>query len=303
MAQPKLTQLDLFQINNAFRDLYDTISQLNSRLAQSVQPIAGPSVAAGGIIQGEHKTRILQYNPSACKGCLFYETDRTVWYISDGFAWRYTSGSMTCALTAIPTDLDIYDVGFKLHTTTYNHRHYWDGSAWKFDDDSSGYIGLWVISPGTGWKLCNGSGTFIYEKADCTTSTATVPDATVGEYLKMGASYGSSVQSIVNPSVSGLSASSSSAGTPTGNLSSDSAGTPGGSIGTPNSVANYTAGAVVNLATGGHVHNFFGTPMSNHSHSFTGDAMSGHTHTISGGSVDITSMELKRWQLIPYFRQ
>lgn len=176
--------LDPINLQRVLRTIEDRLFALDTNLTAVIPTITG------GTLLGTHEARLKQYNPTKYKGSIFFETDRTVFYFSDGQNWKYLGGRHACALTAIPTDLDDRDTGFLLNTTTYNHLHIWSGSAWGWGDGDSGsaYVALHTINPGTGWKLCDGLGTYTYEKADCTTGTRPVNDVRT-YYPKFGSTY------------------------------------------------------------------------------------------------------------------
>src|SRR5882724_7957943 len=80
----------------------------------------------------DHATRT-QLNPqNVSVGTVFYETDRTTAYISDGSNWLYFAGSFSTTLMALPSDLTVNDAGFLANVTDYNHLLQWNGSMWQW---------------------------------------------------------------------------------------------------------------------------------------------------------------------------
>src|SRR5882724_486787 len=72
-----------------------------------------------------HATRT-QLNPqNVSTGTIFYETDRTTFYISNGASWLYLAGVFSGVLAALPGDLGANDVGFLANVTDYNHLLQW----------------------------------------------------------------------------------------------------------------------------------------------------------------------------------
>lgn len=357
-AYHNLTALELSQVQRALRGIQDHIFQLDGRLTSltPVAAVAGASaIVSGSLIQGMHATRLTSYNPADFTGYLYYETDRTVFYISNGLVWSYCGGTHHCTLAARPTDLGEFDNGFLMHTTTYDHVHQWNWSAgtgswgWGPGNEVSGGVQMFAVAPtGNGWVKCDGvTDPITYEKSDCTTATIAMADKR-GSYPKFANAYNNTVQAAVAPTLGG-NVDNQSAGTPTGTnsaptftgsagtTSSDSAGTPsgtnsaptftgsGGTTSSPSGTVNGASGADFAAGTGVHTHTFTpagtvsapvftGSALGNHSHTFTpsgtvsaptftGDALGNHNHGVTGITVDMTSAEMSRTELIPYFRQ
>lgn len=145
------------------------------------------------VIEDTHAHRLANY-PAANYGVgqLFYETDRTVWYLITGVPgsqnWTYVGGIFTNSNGNIPGDLGANDAGFLFGNSTYEHTHYWTGAAWQFapGDAGSRYIVSSSAVPlGGAWALCNG-GAVAVSNADGTTTNVTTPNLTGDVFLKGG---------------------------------------------------------------------------------------------------------------------
>jgi hypothetical protein len=82
------------------------------------------------IVDSPHATR-----PDALlfpKNTLLYETDRTVWFINTGTAWKWVFGQYVATFANIPTDLTNNDVGFICQVAFYSHVLWWGGSTWSW---------------------------------------------------------------------------------------------------------------------------------------------------------------------------
>jgi hypothetical protein len=148
------------------------------------------------VFVGTHAIRV---GTSAAKdGSLFYETDRTVLYVSVSGVWKYCAGAMAGTLSPDqkPTDLGADDVGFLFDSTDYLHTYRWSGSAWAFapNDPGSAYIvaaggsaplgGLWGACDGTTYNIASSTGTV---------TTAVSPDLSGGIFVMGGTYTGSRV--------------------------------------------------------------------------------------------------------------
>lgn len=90
-----------------------------------------------------------------------------------------------CTQTTFPT-LSADNAGMFVYVADYEHLIYWDGTAPAFAGDPSGRVAMFLVDPGAGWHLCDGS--FVgYLNADGTTGTITLPDLTTGTYPKFDA--------------------------------------------------------------------------------------------------------------------
>lgn len=83
----------------------------------------------GAILVGTHAERLALPAPSYPQFG-FWETDRTVFYVSNGTVWRYVAGVMRAAVASEPGDLVAGDVGFAFYATDLGRGVYWDGAAY-----------------------------------------------------------------------------------------------------------------------------------------------------------------------------
>ena len=85
------------------------------------------------LLSGTHASRRAQLTSVAAAGSLFYETDRTVFYLSVGGQWTYLAGIMagTIAPDQRPTDLTLYDLGFLYYDTATRTLLRWNGADWN----------------------------------------------------------------------------------------------------------------------------------------------------------------------------
>lgn len=148
------------------------------------EPVVGDPPA----LQDTHANRLANYPASNyAAGTLFFETDRTVVYKSDGSTWNFWSGAMAGALSALPVDLGASDAGFHFQATDFRHLYLWAGSAWNFDpaDQGSGFTVLagpgFFISNGL-WGLCNGSTYSVAQSAGGTANQT--PAVAANTYLR-----------------------------------------------------------------------------------------------------------------------
>jgi hypothetical protein len=143
--------------------------------------VGSTPLGLGGAMLGVHAAR-----PNATglpEGTLYYETDRTAFYIIQNFGgsktWTYASGMMTGIRTAAPTDLAAGDVGFLYNVDDYIHLVRWSGVAWNLVDAVGGYFLDSAIVRGTGYQLCDGTVTDYL--LDGTTNLAVQPFTTPDE--------------------------------------------------------------------------------------------------------------------------
>ena len=145
----------------------------------------------------------------ADEGFMFSATD-------DLHTWRW-SGSVWVLLPELSSpmrgtlspdqkpSLTANDIGFLFYSTDFAHTYRWTGSAWEQapgDDRIGSFLYTdGVVSPGTGWQLCNGSAT---TRSTPTGGTAavTVPDYSIASYVK-----GATVASLGPNAASGVTAS------------------------------------------------------------------------------------------------
>lgn len=99
---------------------------------QSLLPSAGGTAVD---IEGLHASRIIApYTPPITLGATFFETDRTVTYVtvlsSGSLVWRYKSGSYVSGFADRPADLGTNDSGFLFYATDQDTIYIWTGAAY-----------------------------------------------------------------------------------------------------------------------------------------------------------------------------
>lgn len=146
-------------------------------LAKAIALQDQPQSRNWSVLSGTHAVRLVTPAGGLNAHRLFFETDRTVYYLSNGTDWIYSAGQYNAAVASIPT-LATTDAGFLFGVTDYDHLLKWSGSAWGWapGDGGSGFLTLFEIDPGTGWHLYDGTPGVVYLKADGTTGTVTLPD-------------------------------------------------------------------------------------------------------------------------------
>lgn len=161
---------------------------------QSLLPVSGNTQ----ILQDTHANRLINYSPANLPvGTIFFETDRTVYYIvtvvSGSQVWQCLPGGYMKGTIASPdqkpTDLGTNDTRFEFYSTEFNKYFRWTGSAWERRGDQlqAGFIQLAAVGPAIGipgWQLCDGS-TVAASRDDGTTNNVTVPDYTTAAYVKV----------------------------------------------------------------------------------------------------------------------
>lgn len=187
-------------MDKAWHDFFNAlgrgITRLDEHDAELAILLARPRTKLPTITQDTHAHRLTR--PPVTDLSLFYETDRTVWYLAVGGTWIYYTGVMSGLLTNIPTDLDnTHDTGFQYHATDYGHTWFWQSSTYNFGPgESSGQIvAVTATSAPAGgvWHACDGS-TVSISKATGATAAAliqsvTLPDLT-GNVMIMGGTLG-----------------------------------------------------------------------------------------------------------------
>jgi hypothetical protein len=123
----------------------DSISRRRWVDGTRVQPFAARSVdGATGYLSGTHADKLLVDAGSQTDGTIFYETDRTTYYIARSGSWRYYFGVMEGDTASRPSDLGTSDEGFRYGNTTTLTYQLWDGSAWDDEQiptvDSTGSV-------------------------------------------------------------------------------------------------------------------------------------------------------------------
>lgn len=203
--------------NPRFRPLLNERLEQIATALEALQGGSAASVSGGRVYVGTHEQRLALGARDVDEGTIFQESDRTVTYmaLTSGSArkWRYIGGVHRCALASLPADLatdELQDsTGLLAITTTYAHVHRWTGSAWEWGPGETGsaFVQGFAIAPGTGWKLCDGSGSPVtYEKADGTTATVAVPDMR-GFFPVYAAAYAGTTNAETTGTVTGTAAS------------------------------------------------------------------------------------------------
>lgn len=133
-----------------------------------------------------HAQRVTTNPLNVGTGTIYFETDRTTFYIANQTSWQYLSGVYQDLLSNLPIDLLATDAGFLFYATNFAHLLYWNGGNWQWapGENGSGYIVTFVNppSPATGWHLCDGSTVQTLTSAGTTVST-TLP-VTAGAYFR-----------------------------------------------------------------------------------------------------------------------
>jgi len=124
-------------------------------------------------------------------------------------------------LATLAATLTADDAGLLVNVTDYAHVLQWTGSAWQWGpgETGGGYLGLFDVapSPGTGWKLIDGTGDdgspigvahpIKILKSDGTTrSNITAANMTGGAYPKAAGAYNGAVTAATVPGIAGSTA-------------------------------------------------------------------------------------------------
>jgi hypothetical protein len=126
-----------------------------------------------------HATRGNLAGSSVVPGSIFYETDRTLYYVAQGGAWRYLAGVFQVPQTGLPTDLGPNDAGVLVNVTDFSHWLEWNGTGWQWGpgDSQSGFSVPFVVDPpDNGWQACDGSSGIPQLASDGTLNFVTVPN-------------------------------------------------------------------------------------------------------------------------------
>jgi hypothetical protein len=153
-------------------------------LALTRNPQRNPSLSSL-VIEDTHSNRSLYPATSYSIGTLYWETDRTVWYlvalVGGVNVWIYASGEFRDVQASLPSDLGVNDAGFLFQVSDYNHRLRWSGTIWGWAGGEIGscYMQLFEVdpSPAAGWHLYDGS-TVNYLRSVGTLGSVTLPDLT-----------------------------------------------------------------------------------------------------------------------------
>lgn len=185
-------------------------------------------------------------------GAFFWETDRTVLYLSapsgSATVWIYVAGVMSAVFSARPTSLTTNDAGFMLEVSDHRHLCRWDGTAWVILDNDAGTFIDSAVALGVGWQLCDGTATnyLTVSGADLAETAFTTPDevtAPSGVYHKSIAAYTGTINAPTAPVISG------STGTPsaTTTVDDDLLGT---TVAVASSTHTHPVGTLVNDTSG-----------------------------------------------------
>lgn len=138
------------------------------------------------LINSTHAKRLTTLAANYAEGSLFYESDRTSYYIARSGSWLWYAGFMEgqqadfAALAALGTN----DAGFLFWVTDFRHLLRWDGTQWSWapGEQGSDFIVQFVSGPlasdGStlaGWQVCDGS-TVQMLNSDGSLSSVTVPN-------------------------------------------------------------------------------------------------------------------------------
>ncbi len=154
------------------------------------------------------------YPASAYYGFLYYETDSTLLYLSDGTDWIYIEGTYTRTQAQAATLIALLtaqDVGMRIYVSDFNHVLWCTAAAttgWAPGEEGSGKIQGHLIDPtGSGWHLCDGTAAVPYLKSDGSTDTQDLPDlisaAPDAAYLKFGSPASATVNAATAPTFTG----------------------------------------------------------------------------------------------------
>ena len=82
------------------------------------------------LIEDTHANRSTYTASSYPINALYFETDRTVFYVNRAAGWTYLSGIMVGATAALPAGLGSADAGFLFVDSTLEILEQWSGAAW-----------------------------------------------------------------------------------------------------------------------------------------------------------------------------
>jgi hypothetical protein len=106
-----------------------TVIYQNGQLYRS-NGISWVAITAGGVLYNTHANRLTLAATSYSAGTLFYESDRTVFYVSNAINWLYAAGVMVAVLASRPVGLGASDAGFSFFASDILNTYEWSGSAW-----------------------------------------------------------------------------------------------------------------------------------------------------------------------------
>ena len=235
-----------------------------------------PPAKTAALIEDTHAHRANYAASSYVDGTMYYETDRTVYYIVQAGTWVYMQGVMSGTLSpdTKPNDLGAADVGFRFDATDFFHEYVWNGTVWHYApwDLGSG----WMVmggqpNPSIFW-LCNGSVATL-SRDDGGTTTFTTPNTVSANPFYQAGTYNSVPLAANTPTWDAT------AKTDAGTAHSHGAGSlstgANGSMSSPG-----TTGPSIQVAADGHTHNVT-----------TGSTAteSAHTHTLSAANAKINA--------------
>jgi RimJ/RimL family protein N-acetyltransferase len=95
-------------------------------------------------------------------GSVYFETDRTLYYVATAGVWQYLAGICRVTQANLPADFGTSgDVDVLAYVTDFAHLLRWNGSTWEWapGEDGSDYVVAFVTGPDepTGWHACDGS--------------------------------------------------------------------------------------------------------------------------------------------------
>lgn len=142
-----------------------------------------------GIVQtGTHAQRAAINPATLAPGALFWETDRTAFYMVVANLWTYVAGTPhggTLSPDTRPSDLGTADAGFEIRATDFDRLYRWTGTAWLDAPGQPPREIVWIPAalnaafvPTTGYQLCDGTANVRVSLPDGTTVLITVPDLT-----------------------------------------------------------------------------------------------------------------------------
>ena len=142
------------------------------------------------LIEDTHTHRANYPANSYVDGTMYYETDRTVYYIVQAGSWVYMQGVMSGTLSpdTKPVGLALADAGFRFDATDFYHEYVWNGTVWHYApwDLGSG----WMIMGGQPnpaiFSLCNGSVATLSLDNGTTTTFLTPNTASDDPFLQCG---------------------------------------------------------------------------------------------------------------------
>lgn len=202
ITRSQLEEVETLAVIGDYTSLAPRISDLENLVAMINDASTFKSTGGGAVLVGTHAARLLLDPGSYDFGTLFFETDRTVFYIvldngSGVHVWKYACGEYADVLANIPGGLGANDTGFLFGATDYLHLWRWAGAAWHFapGDTGSGMIvatGNGIAPFGGAWAFCDGSGATVATDAGGTTAVVT-PNLTGEVFIKGGISVGQEV--------------------------------------------------------------------------------------------------------------